>query len=154
ITISGRFDFMGSGIQSTVTQILKTEGFSVNRKKCVVGLIEEIPVTGVQIHRSGRFDITREYSESLQKLLDEAKKLSLGENLELPLYYTRSQILGKIQFAGWVNAVRKKPLLRAYKRVDWKSYMRHAIQKGYVQRKKVLRKADPGVESDPDPRTE
>lgn len=152
ITISGDFDFAGSGVQSTISRILKSEGFVVNQKKCVTGPIEETPITGIQIHRSGRFDVTREYADALRTLLEEAKKLSLGEDLDRPLYFTRSQILGRIQFAGWVNSVRKKPLLRAYKRVDWKSYMRHAIQKGYVRRIKILRKADTDGEPNVDDR--
>lgn len=137
ITISGAFDLGRTGFPKLVVAILGDYGFSVNAAKHQFGrLSENLSVTGLR-ERCGRLDVTADYFSELTRQLRDAASLARGGAFDGP-YYTRSQILGRLQYVCWVNPARKKMLLRSYRAIQWDEVKRFARIRGYEECRKVL----------------
>jgi RNA-directed DNA polymerase len=82
ITISGAFNLEGSGVPDVVAQILSDDGFRINSKKNKFGsLSKRFAITNIRVIGE-RFDVRKEYAEELQRQLDDARRLSLGERFD------------------------------------------------------------------------
>ena len=111
ITISGPFDLEPSGFATLVERVLGEHGFCVNPQKHEYGSLSEgFDVTGIRI-RKGRLDAKQEYVAELERQLDDAASLAAGREFIGP-FFTRSQILGRVQFVVWVNPGRNQQRLR------------------------------------------
>jgi hypothetical protein len=137
IAISGTFDLKSSGFPQLVAQILSDSGFQTNFRKNKFGsLSKHFAIANVRIIR-GRLDVRKEYAEELQRQLDDARRLSLGQQFDGP-YYTRTQIRGRVHFVGWVNPRRLPHLLRQYKSISWSNVAARAQELGLVELRKTF----------------
>lgn len=133
LTISGKFDLQfKSGINASIVDILTGEGFSVNVEKNLF----DPSITGVRLVR-GHLDATTRYIAGLEEMLDDAGRLSRGEAPN-GLYYTSTQIRGRIQFVIWLNPGRRRQLMARYNAIHWKAVAIGARRMGLVAAKKTL----------------
>jgi hypothetical protein len=137
IAISGSFDFKSSGLPQVVAQILSDYGFRTNPTKKKFGsLSKHFAITSVRLVR-GQLDVRKEYAQELQRQLDDARRLSLGQPFDGP-YYTRTQVRGRVHFVGWVNPRRLPQLLRQYKSISWTNVAARARELGLVELRKTF----------------
>jgi RNA-directed DNA polymerase len=129
ITISGSFNLKGSGVQRLVARILNNHGFAAKKSKTDAKPNGKITITGVRVKR-GKLDVDKLYADELERQIADAKSLADDGTFAGP-YYTRRQILGRIQFVGWVNPGRERMLRYAFNRVSWMRAKENAISRGY-----------------------
>lgn len=139
ITISGGFDLaMGkAGIAALVGRILAAHGFAAKRSKYESERNGRTTITGVRIKR-GRLDVAKAYAAELDRQLADAACLADDGAFDGP-YYTRGQILGRIQFVGWINPGRRRSLQGRFLKINWRNAQTNAISRGWVATKKRLR---------------
>lgn len=146
LTISAKFPFESGSTPRLVVDILKDYGFRINPDKQGCGRLSKgIRITKMRIHR-GKLDISPEYLAGVDQQLRDAATLA-GGVCESRVYFTPSQIFGRIQFIGWVNPGRLGPLMRTYNSIDWARVEAEAAARGLVASRKSLRRkstvADP-----------
>jgi RNA-directed DNA polymerase len=136
ITISGGFDLaMGkAGIASLVGRILAAHGFAAKRSKYESERNGQTTITGVRI-KKGRLDVAKAYAAELDRQLADAASLADDGAFDGP-YFTRSQILGRIQFVGWINPGRKRSLQGRFLKINWRNADDNAMTRGWVASRK------------------
>ena len=142
LTISAKFPIETGSTPRIVVDILRDYGFRINPEKHGFGRLSEGGrITKLRIHR-GKLDISPEYLAKVnQQLLDAAKLGSGGE--EGGVYHTPAQILGRIQFIGWVNHGHLGSLMTRYDSIDWSRVEAEAASRGLVAPRKRLMAKSP-----------
>lgn len=140
ITISGAFDLDRdkAGILALAEQILSEHGFAAKRSKSESSRNGTATITGVRIKR-GRFDVAKAYAVELERQLLDAASLSVGGAFTGP-FFTRGQILGRVQFVSWINPGRKKALRAKFLRINWRQHKALGIEQGWVATKKHIQR--------------
>jgi hypothetical protein len=146
ITISGRYDLRKQRIANTVRQILRQDGFKVNAAKSETGRLSRgLTVTGLRVVR-GRVDVRRAFLDELERQLHDAASLAQGGPFAGP-YYLHDQVLGRVQFACWVNPSRKRSLCKKVRSIDWGAVEKEAQIRGYTVCRRTLRRMRRAAES-------
>lgn len=131
ISISGEFPLDDSGFVDLVTSILRQNGFKVQKKKHIVGKLSDgIAITKLVV-KNGHPDVSEAYLAQLQDQLDDAQRLASGEAPK-GLYFTESQIRGRVYFAAWVNPNRRRTLVRRFRSIPWDAVAKNATALGLV----------------------
>jgi RNA-directed DNA polymerase len=146
LTISGSYDFTveKNRIVPFVGLVMRESGFSLNAGKEHVGLVSEgATITQLRVV-NGYADVQQAFVDELERQMSALVQLSKGEPFQGP-YRTRSQIVGKINYVGWINPRRKGRLLRRLKGIDWSAVERQARTLGLVahRRNQVVRAERP-----------
>lgn len=137
ITISGPFRLDTCGINSILSDILRTEGFVSNAQKSThADLGAGMVVTGIQVKR-GTLNPTAEYLDTLKSDLLALRCLGEGGNFDR-LYHTDNQIRGRINFVCWINGGRRTELQRMFNAVNWKRAAVEAENRGLTVHKRKL----------------
>ena len=141
IAISGPFDLATSKVPELIEGILAKDGFQTNPSKHNFGRLDgHTSITSVR-PKDGHYDVTTEYAVELDRQIADAANLARGDEFHGP-YFTRSQILGRVRFACWVNPRRRRRLIRKFRAIDWHKVKAEAQNRGLIQSKKVLRKKE------------
>jgi RNA-directed DNA polymerase len=140
ITISGSFDLELSGIPKLVERILEEHGFEVNPLKHKFGRLSEVPITNLRVVR-GHIDVLEEYADEVEQQLENAARLARGEQFD-HVYYTPSQIFGRVRFVCWINPGRRSRLLRKCRSIRWLLVETEATRHGLVASKKSTSRKD------------
>lgn len=138
ITLSGPFDLRKSGIPGIIKRILRTNGFSTRDAKDQFGRIgdPDILITKIRINR-GHLDVSCKYFDDLCDVMRDLQALGNGGVFDRP-YYTRQQIVGRLEFVSWINPGRRRGLMRLFRSVPWKKVREEASTRGLVESKKTL----------------
>jgi len=137
LTISGEFDFEGSGFLRLVPRILEEHGFRINLKKCESGRLADGPLVTKLRLKNGRPDVARECVEKLSGQMEDAARLAGGGEFVGP-YSTAGQIYGRICFVRSVRLTRGRELLQRFRSVPWSKVEEAAESRGLVAVKKRL----------------
>jgi RNA-directed DNA polymerase len=131
IFISGRYDLQQSSLASIVQEILEQQGLRTNPNKHYFGELgdQTSAIAGICIRR-GKIDAKREYIDEVYRQLDDAAALCVG-NEPKGLYYTKQQILGRINFVCWVNPKYARAMRGRLKEINWRRHSEQAELKGY-----------------------
>lgn len=137
LTISGGFDFVGSGFLGLVPRIVEEHGFRLNPKKIETGrLAKGLQVTKLRINK-GRPDVAREYLQKLIGQMEDAARLADGGDFLGP-YFTPDQIYGRICFVRSIRWSRGGDLMRRFGAVPWAKVEAEAKRRGLVAERKRL----------------
>lgn len=137
ITITSKFDLSGSGIPDVIREIIRSHGFRIQKSKDIFGELRRVSTTGIRVRKNGRLDVTAEYLRELLRILSDTKSLGEGKEFRGP-YYLRTQILGKIQYCGWVNPNRKSMLLKRFRQINWKQCSLESLRRSLCIHKSRL----------------
>ena len=130
LTISGAYDLRKSNLKTRIGEIIETSGFGINHEKTFFSTLEEGPkITGIRIRKNRKLDISRDYLWRLAKILNDAEKVSIGKKPELG-FHSEDQIIGKAQFAIWVNPGRRKHITNRLASINWASFWNNAVDLG------------------------
>ena len=138
IFISGSYDLKQSGFASIVQQILQQQGLRSNPLKHHFGELgdDDCAMAGIRIRR-GKIDAKREYIDELYRQLDDATALSQGGQLQ-GLFYTKQQIVGRVNFVCWLNPTHAGRMRRRLKAINWDRHAHEGHLKGYRVAKRLL----------------
>jgi len=139
ITISGKFNLTPKtcGLGQLISRIAAEHGLRINPSKHAAGrLADGHLVTKLRLRR-GRMDVASEYVDDLIERMEDARRLATGGDFVGP-YYSRDQLLGRINFVGWINRGRKGPLLRRFRSIDWSAVLAVARQRSLMPTKPIL----------------
>jgi len=137
LTISGSYPIDSGSFPELVAMILRENGFRLNLEKEDEGRLSEGKlITKLRIKR-GRLDVSPEYLAEVNRQLDSAALLAKGGEWA-GIYYTQGQVYGRIQFIAWVNAGRRRELIRKYSSISWKVVEVEAQARGLVVSRKKL----------------
>lgn len=118
LTISGSYDFTTRGVKEKVDEILRSVGLSSNWKKTKFESLSQGPVvTGIQLTRGG-IDVPTDYLSVLNARIENHRSLGDGGEFVGP-FYSKSQLLGRVYHAGYLNPSRLSGLLRRFRKIDW-----------------------------------
>jgi RNA-directed DNA polymerase len=146
ITVSGRLPIMSGSYPKVMVDVLGDYGLEVNEKKHAEAMKGEgrfadgKRITKLEIKR-GTIRVTQAFIEQVRDQLSDAGRLAAGCPLQ-GLYYTDSQIHGRIHYVKWINSSQAMPLLRRYLAIDWPRVKTEAIARGYHQSKTRPRKKE------------
>ncbi|WP_165070772.1 reverse transcriptase family protein [Paludisphaera rhizosphaerae] len=137
LTISGGFDFAGSGFLKLLPRILEKHGFRLNPRKIEIGRLDDGPqVTKLWVNR-GRPDVAREFIQRLMEQMEDAERLANGGDFVGP-YFTPDQIYGRVCFVRSIRWGRGRDLMRRYRSVQWSKVEAEAGRLGLVAERKRL----------------
>ena len=133
ICISGSFPIDKSGIPSMVHSILQSNGFQIRAEKDrFISLSTDLfSLTGIEI-RKNRLRVPQRYIDDLVHDLESANAIAMGCEHPVTLYYTREQIVGRIQFVRWVNKGQSSPLVKKFKKINWRLHSKQALLRGLI----------------------
>lgn len=150
ITVSGSFDFTSSGLPATIAAILADYGFKAHPDKWEPATASEgVTVTGVRIRR-GRIGLPAAYVESVEDQIHAMRRLAAGKPVS-STFATRSQLMGRIGFAKWIDPRRAASLRAQADSINWERATAQAERLGLVEARKrlvpICRHPSPGLES-------
>jgi RNA-directed DNA polymerase len=133
ICISGSFPIDKSGVPKLVRSILQQNGFQIRAEKdSFVSLsTDSFLLTGVEI-RGRRLRVPQRYIDELLQDLETANAIAMGAEHPSNLYYTREQLMGRIQFVRWINNGQSAVLVRKFKQINWRLHSKQAVFRGLV----------------------
>jgi hypothetical protein len=137
IFISGPFSLERSGFADIVQQVLRQHALRSNTRKHYFGEFgdDKGAIAGIRVYR-GKLDAKREYIEEVYRQLDDAARLSNGAELK-GLYYTKSQIAGRVNFVCWLNSKHAPSMRRRVRAINWRHHSEQAQCKGYRVAKRL-----------------
>jgi RNA-directed DNA polymerase len=133
ICISGSFSIEKSGIPSMVRRILQENGFQIRAEKDrFVSLSSDLfSLTGIEI-RKNRLRVPQRYIDDLIRDLESAKAIAMGREHPVNWYYTREQMVGRIQFVRWINKGQSSLLLKKFNKINWRLHSKEALLRGLI----------------------
>ena len=147
ITISGNYSLAPTdcGVPKLIAKILGEHGLAIQRRKHRHGrLADGFTITSLVI-RNGHIDVSGRLLEQLEAQFADARALAMGL-LPIGLYYTYSQLRGRIEFVAWINRSRRAALLKKLRSIDWASVSKNAQELGLKRSKpKLIRKNPEGL---------
>lgn len=145
ITISGPFDFGGSGFPTTVKKVLREHGFNANPDKWQCCSTDEgVTITGVRVRKS-RLGLPEEFVASIEDQIGATEALIEGEVTGRP-FFTRSQLMGRVAYARWIDPRRGNRLHKRVVALDWESAETNALRLGMATAVKRLVPCSTSVE--------
>lgn len=141
VTISGPYSLQSSGIESSILEIMKDDGFKLKASKLEFGSISDVTITGLRLE-DGALDVGRAYLRELNRQLDDAESLSVDGPFAGP-YFSANQIRGRVLFVSWINRGRRDRLMARFRRINWVRVQRNARERGYVCCRKTLKEKQP-----------
>jgi RNA-directed DNA polymerase len=137
IAISSNFDLKDSFVIRLLREILCKSGFVIKQSKEDTGRIDQgMPITKIRL-RSGRTDVTAEFANELERMLDDHLALSIGMPFHGPLL-TSSSLEGKVLHACRINPGRKGKLRRRFRAINWDKLWWNARQLQLIPAEKML----------------
>jgi hypothetical protein len=138
-------------VREIIVNILARHGFQTNTEKFELGRVADgITITGLRRNQRGNLDVRQEYAIEVEQQLTDVTLLQNGSQWDAHrLYYTSSQIRGRIEFIRWVNLSRGEGLMRQFRKVNWEAVEKAANEQRLVIAKKRLVKKSLEFDSNP-----
>ncbi len=137
ITLSGPFDFGDSGFAQTLASILSDHGFVANSQKWWHGPTDAgVTITGVRVRKS-RVGLTTDYVNLIEDQIEGIRALAEGTATE-QYFVTRSQLMGRVAFARWIDRHRGERLRNRVRALNWTAAEANAIRLGLAIARKRL----------------
>lgn len=131
ITISGAFKLLQkSSLIRAIEAVLNRSKLRVHKQ--VFGRFDRgLTITNLQI-KNGRLDVGERFVTELQMQMNDANRIGEGE-YPRGWYYMEQQVMGRLQFAKWVNPERGPTLMKSFALIDWPAVHENAQRMGLVK---------------------